>query len=396
MFAVSLSPNLLSAISGDHIAVSGEVAVINLRLHSRKGCDIFAGEMSELILRNVTKSFDGRLVVDACNLTVSHGEFLVLLGPSGCGKSTLLRMIAGLETVCGGDILIDNQSVTDLPPRERDVAMVFQNYALYPHMTVFDNIAFPLRMRRQARGQIRRTVEEAAGLLGLTDMLARKPKTLSGGQRQRVALGRALVRKPKLFLFDEPLSNLDAKLRVSMRSEILRIMRSLKATVVYVTHDQEEALTMGDRIAVIHDHVIQQVGSPEKIYGAPANLFVARFIGMPRMNLLEVCLTDDSEPALANDTVAEGIRPPTTAPGRRLTLGFRPDDCDISPSGGIPASVESVEYVGSSRYLHCRIDNDEIVIRVDPSADIPRGSRIGIVLRPDRVHFFDSSGERIG
>ncbi len=351
--------------------------------------------MAELTLKDVRKSFDDQAIVDGFDLTVSDGEFLVLLGPSGCGKSTLLRMIAGLESVSSGDILIDGRSVTHLPPRDRDVAMVFQNYALYPHMTVFDNIAFPLRMKHQTKEQIRQRVEEAALLLGLTDMLSRKPRTLSGGQRQRVALGRALVRNPKLFLFDEPLSNLDAKLRVSMRSEILRLMRSLKATVVYVTHDQEEALTMGDRIAVLHDHVIQQVGSPQEIYGKPANVFVACFIGTPRMNLIAVQTKGDLLMTMVNDIIIEGIRPPVTNPDQQLAVGFRPDDCMISEAGGIPAAVESVEYVGNSRYLHCRLDGDEMIIRVDPSIDVSLGSGVGIRLRPDRVHFFDASGSRI-
>lgn len=351
--------------------------------------------MSELVFKNISKSFDGQSVIKAFDLAVPDGEFLVLLGPSGCGKSTLLRMIAGLESVGDGDILIDRQSVIALQPRERDVAMVFQNYALYPHMTVFDNIAFPLKMKRQKKEDIRLRVEDAAELLGLTEMLSRKPKTLSGGQRQRVALGRALVREPKLFLFDEPLSNLDAKLRVSMRTEILRLMRSLKATVVYVTHDQEEALTMGDRIALLHDGIIQQAGTPQEIYDQPANTFVARFIGTPRMNFVEAEAGADSTLVLAGDVVIRGIEFSDATPNRKLTLGFRPDNCLISNAEGIPVNVESTEYVGSSRYLHGKWGDEEIIVRVDPSEAVEQGSSIRIVPQADSVHLFDASGIRI-
>ncbi len=351
--------------------------------------------MAELTLNSVGKSFDGQPVIDRFDLTVADGEFLVLLGPSGCGKSTLLRMIAGLEVVSEGDILIDSRNVVNLPPRERDVAMVFQNYALYPHMTVFDNIAFPLKMKRLKKEDVRLKVEEAADLLGLTDMLSRKPKTLSGGQRQRVALGRALVRKPKLFLFDEPLSNLDAKLRVSMRAEILKVMRSHKATVVYVTHDQEEALTMGDRIAVLHDRIIQQIGTPEEIYGKPANVYVARFIGTPRMNILEAHINDDSEVELAGEIVIPGIRLATAVQAGKFTVGFRPDECYISNVGGIPITVESSQYLGNSRYIHGKFEDEEIIVRVDPSRDISPGNSIRVGLKASCVHFFDDSGSRI-
>ena len=351
--------------------------------------------MSELVFSRISKSFDGQSVIKAFDLAVPDGEFLVLLGPSGCGKSTLLRMIAGLESIGDGDILIDGQSVIALLPRERDVAMVFQNYALYPHMTVFDNIAFPLKMKRQTKEDIKRRVEDAAELLGLTEMLSRKPKTLSGGQRQRVALGRALVREPKLFLFDEPLSNLDAKLRVSMRTEILRLMRSLKATVVYVTHDQEEALTMGDRIALLHEGIIQQAGTPQEIYDQPANTFVARFIGTPRMNFVEAKAGADSTLALADNTVISGVDVPPSKSSYKLTLGFRPDNCLISDTEGIPVNIESAEYVGNSRYLHGKYGDEEIIVRVDPSESVEQGSSIRIAPQVDSVHLFDASGVRI-
>lgn len=351
--------------------------------------------MSELVFKNISKSFDGQSVIKAFDLAVPDGEFLVLLGPSGCGKSTLLRMIAGLESVSGGDILIDGQSVIALAPRERDVAMVFQNYALYPHMTVYDNIAFPLKMKRQKKEDIRQRVEDAAKLLGLTEMLSRKPKTLSGGQRQRVALGRALVREPKLFLFDEPLSNLDAKLRVSMRTEILRLMRSLKATVVYVTHDQEEALTMGDRIALLHDGIIQQAGTPQEIYDQPANTFVAHFIGTPRMNFVEAKAGADSTLVLADNVIIRGIEIPPPIRNQKLTLGFRPDNCLISDTEGMPVNVESTEYVGSSRYLYGKYGDQEIIVRVDPSTDVVPGSSIRITPQVDSAHLFDASGIRI-
>jgi ABC-type sugar transport system ATPase subunit len=270
--------------------------------------------------------------------------------------------------------------------------MVFQNYALYPHMTVFDNVAFPLKMRRMQKVDVRQRVENAAELLGITEMLSRKPRTLSGGQRQRVALGRALVREPKLFLFDEPLSNLDAKLRVSMRTEIIKLMRSLKATVVYVTHDQEEALTMGDRIALLSDGRIQQLGSPKEIYTEPANRFVARFIGMPRMNFIRAHA--DDRIMLEGGFAIPGVHLPGSARGE-ITVGFRPDGCAIVEDGGIPITVETTEYVGSSRYLHGKLNDDDIIVRIDPTMDIPPMSPIRIAPRSDAVHLFDGDGKRI-
>ena len=244
--------------------------------------------MAEVVLKDVTKVFDREVVaVDHLNLKVEHGEFVVLVGPSGCGKSTTLRMIAGLEEVTEGEIYIDGRLVNDLPPKDRDVAMVFQNYALYPHMTVYQNMAFGLKMRKYPKSEIEQRVKEAAEILGITHLLDRKPKALSGGERQRVAVGRAIVRRPKVFLFDEPLSNLDAKLRVQMRTEISKLHSQLGATMIYVTHDQMEAMTMGDRIVVLKDGVVQQVDTPLNLYNRPANRFVAGFIGSPSMNFLE-------------------------------------------------------------------------------------------------------------
>src|SRR5881409_1478137 len=251
--------------------------------------------MAEIVMEQVSKVFpDGTAAVSDLDLDIDDGEFIVLVGPSGCGKTTALRMVAGLESITQGTIHIDGRVVNAVPPKERDIAMVFQNYALYPHMTVYDNMAFGLKLRKLAKSEIDRRVREAAGILGLQDFLSRKPKALSGGQRQRVAMGRAIVREPKAFLMDEPLSNLDAKLRVQMRSEIARIQQALKVTTVYVTHDQVEAMTMGDRVAVMRDGELQQVDTPQRLYDAPANLFVASFVGSPPMNLFEASVRRDN------------------------------------------------------------------------------------------------------
>jgi multiple sugar transport system ATP-binding protein len=315
-----------------------------------------------------------RPAVDAIDLEIADGEFLVLVGPSGCGKSTSLRMLAGLEEVDSGRILIGNQDVTDIPPKDRDIAMVFQNYALYPHMTVAENMGFALKIAGIGKEQRRERVLDAARLLDLEPYLERKPKALSGGQRQRVAMGRAIVRNPQVFLMDEPLSNLDAKLRVQTRTQIAQLQRRLGVTTVYVTHDQTEALTMGDRIAVLKDGVLQQVGTPRDLYETPRNVFVAGFIGSPAMNLW----------------TADGI-----------TRGVRPEDLIVSASGdGIEVEVDLVEELGADGYLYGRAEVEgrrvDIVARVDGRSHPNAGSRIVVSPKPERVHRFDpETGERL-
>ena len=342
--------------------------------------------MPAVLLRHLTKRFDpdSAALLDL-TLEAATGEFLVLLGPSGCGKTTVLRLIAGLEEPSAGDIEIDGVRVNDLPPRDRDVAMVFQNYALYPHFTVRENIGFPLAMRRTPKPEARRRVAEVAAALELTPLLNRRPAQLSGGERQRVALGRAIVRQPKVFLFDEPLSNLDAKLRVQMRAELVRLHRRLAATMVYVTHDQDEAMTMGQRIAILHRGVLQQVGTPGEIYARPANSFVAGFIGAPGMNVL--------------DARTHGR---TDAPAHQRTevasVGFRPEDAKLAPADGADFAgvVTLVEPLGAETLVHVRLDGGEtVVVRVReglvPSAD----ERVGLRVPPEKLHAFGPDGRSL-
>ncbi len=331
--------------------------------------------MPAVSLRHLTKLFDGQVsALRDVDLDVEAREFLVLLGPSGCGKTTVLRLIAGLEEPTSGDILIDGVRVNDLPPRDRDVAMVFQSYALYPHLSVRENIAFPLRMRGMAAAEIAAGVGEVAAMLELTDLLDRKPAQLSGGERQRVALGRAVVRRPKVFLFDEPLSNLDARLRVQMRSELVRLHRALAATMIYVTHDQVEAMTMGQRIAVLAAGTVRQVGTPQEIYARPADTFVAGFVGMPGMNLIR----DQA--------------------GTRL-LGFRPEDAALGSLDGAARTgeVSLVEPLGSETLVHLRLDSAETVVcrlRGVPPPSV--GVRVGVWFARDRTLVFDpATGARL-
>lgn len=330
--------------------------------------------MSEVVLENVCKRYEsGSVAVSNVSLTVRDGEFLVLVGPSGCGKSTTLRMVAGLEEMTSGSIHIGGRCVNNLPPKDRDIAMVFQNYALYPHMTVFENMAFGLKLRHVPRREIQARVNEAAEILGLQEYMKRLPKQLSGGQRQRVAVGRAIVRKPKVFLFDEPLSNLDAKMRVEMRGEITRLHRRLGATMIYVTHDQVEAMTMSDRIVVMDRGVVQQCDRPLEVYRQPANLFVAGFVGTPPMNLVKH--------------------------GQRI-MGFRPESlliCEPSdPQATLTGAVDVVEPMGAETYIHFVTPNkDRLIARVAPDVPVRAGDTVAFQIQKGQECFFDSTGLRI-
>jgi len=341
-----------------------------------------------------------RPAVDRFDLEVADGEFLVLVGPSGCGKSTSLRMLAGLEEINEGRILIGERDVTDLPPKDRDIAMVFQNYALYPHMTVAENMGFALKVAGVNKEERASRVLEAAKLLDLEDYLERKPRALSGGQRQRVAMGRAIVRSPQVFLMDEPLSNLDAKLRVQTRTQIASLTRRLGVTTVYVTHDQTEALTMGDRIAVLKDGVLQQVGTPRDLYAVPQNVFVAGFIGSPAMNLFEAEVVDGG---LRFGTATAKVDSGTLAgaSARKVTIGVRPEDVVVASSGeGLAVDVDLVEELGADGYLygHAEIDGErvDIVARVDGRSHPTAGDKVVITPQPDHIHVFDTaSGNRL-
>jgi ABC-type sugar transport system ATPase subunit len=341
-------------------------------------------------LEKVWKTYpNGHVAARGVDLTIADGEFMVLVGPSGCGKSTALRMIAGLETPSAGKVMIGDRDVTELPPQERDVAMVFQSYALYPHMTVRDNLAFGLRMRGVTPGIIAERVDGAAKALGLDSVLGRKPGQLSGGQRQRVALGRAIVREPMVFLFDEPLSNLDAKLRLETRAELARLHRRLAATMVYVTHDQEEALTLGSRVAVMRDGQVEQVGPPLEVYRRPSTVFVATFVGSPAMNLLPARLLPGVQP--------EGPPPPSGA-----TLGVRPHDLSVVPSGAgdLDALVDVVEPRGSELLIYLRLgpagDGPEVRVITPPDLAVAPDQVVGLRSDRTRLQFFDGeTGRRV-
>ena len=370
--------------------------------------------MATVTFNNATRIYPGATTpaVDSLNLEIKDGEFLVLVGPSGCGKSTSLRMLAGLEDVNSGRIFIGDRDVTDISPKDRDIAMVFQNYALYPHMTVADNMGFALKIAGEDKDVIRKRVEEAAKILDLTEYLDRKPKALSGGQRQRVAMGRAIVRKPQVFLMDEPLSNLDAKLRVQTRTQIASLQRSLGVTTVYVTHDQTEALTMGDRIAVLKDGLLQQVASPAEMFSRPANAFVAGFIGSPAMNLGTWRI--DGNDAVFGDarfTLPADVLAAARAAGS-LTVGLRPEALEMAGAGegGIPVKVTFVESLGSDAYVYGTVvgaerensnfgsgdQSETMVVRIEPY-DVPKAGDV-VYLKPkaEHTHFFSTStGERI-
>ena len=363
--------------------------------------------MAELSLRKVKKVYDNTVVaVQAFDLEIADKEFIVLVGPSGCGKSTTLRMVAGLEDITDGEIYIGGRKVNSVPPKDRDIAMVFQNYALYPHMTVYDNIAYGLKLRKFPKRVIDQKVREAAEILDITELLKRKPKALSGGQRQRVAIGRAIVREPQVFLMDEPLSNLDAKLRNQMRSEILKLRQKVNTTFIYVTHDQTEAMTLGDRIVIMRDGFVQQVGTPQEVFHHPANLFVAGFIGSPQMNTFDARLIrtgDRYSVEVGGATVAlspEKCRrlAAADAESQEVVLGIRPEHIALSGGpGSVPAEVDVSEMMGSAVHIHVRACGREAVIVVPVSEEaaergedtLAAGTAVGFTFRGSAVHVFD-------
>ncbi len=354
--------------------------------------------MAEVTLKGVTKRYGNVIAVKDVDLQIGDGEFLVLVGPSGCGKSTTLRMVAGLEEISAGDLFIDGRRVNDMHPKDRDIAMVFQSYALYPHMSVRQNMSFGLKMRGIKKAEIEKRVGEAADILGLDDLLARKPKELSGGQRQRVAMGRAIVRKPKVFLFDEPLSNLDAKLRVQMRAEIARLHRRLDATILYVTHDQVEAMTLADRIAVMADGLSQQVGAPLEVFEHPVNRFVAGFIGSPAMNFLPVQL-DDAGKLNGNGfclTLGEQQAELVRGKSGPMELGLRPNHLRLDPAGQIQATVEVVEPLGAETFLRLRQADTILTVRLSAQQEIKAGQELRLHLDLQFAHLFDGkSGQTL-
>ncbi|MBU2493782.1 MAG: sn-glycerol-3-phosphate ABC transporter ATP-binding protein UgpC [Bacteroidetes bacterium] len=364
--------------------------------------------MAHVELKNVSKVYSGKTrVVKNVNIEVNDHEFVVLVGPSGCGKSTTLRMVAGLEEVTEGEILIDGVVVNNVEPKDRDIAMVFQNYALYPHMTVFENMAFGLKLRKYPKEEINSRVNEAARILDLEQYLNRKPKALSGGQRQRVAVGRAIVRKPKVFLFDEPLSNLDAKLRVQMRTEISKLHNKLNATIIYVTHDQIEAMTMGSKIVLMKDGEIQQIGPPLDLYNNPVNKFVAGFIGSPSMNFVDGNITGKDNIAFTvNENVSiilpqEKINELKMYQGQKVTLGIRPEDFSINArtidtdKNFIETTVEVVEPLGNETFLYFTISNEQFIARVDSASTVKADDKVRLYLDVNKLYFFDEKGHRI-
>ena len=360
--------------------------------------------MATVTMDHVTKRFGEVIAVNDLNIEVKDEEFLVLVGPSGCGKTTALRMVAGLEEQSTGDIFIGPRKVNDVPPKDRDIAMVFQNYALYPHMSVFDNLSFGLKLRGVPKPEIKRRVDTVAQMLGLERLLQRKPKELSGGQRQRVALGRAIVREPKVFLMDEPLSNLDAKLRVQTRADLLKLHQRVKTTTIYVTHDQVEAMTMGDRIAVMRDGLLQQLDTPQNLHDHPANLFVAGFIGSPAMNFFEGTLVGTPDDPRVDTGAFPAPVPPESrqaaraAIGSKVVYGIRPEDIEPATSGGdglvVNAKVEVVEYLGSELQLHCSLDGKTFVARVGTDVDTHPGATLPLRFDQRHSHLFDATSEK--
>jgi len=371
-------------------------------LQERKGVAV----MARVKFEHVYKRFNKVEVVHDINLDIKDKEFLVLVGPSGCGKSTCLRMVAGLEDLTEGEIFIGEKLVNGVPPKDRDIAMVFQNYALYPHMSVFDNMAFSLKLRHFPKDQIKKRVEEAASILNLDQLLKRKPKELSGGQRQRVALGRAIVREPQVFLMDEPLSNLDAKLRVETRANITKLHQRLQTTIIYVTHDQTEAMTMGSRIAVLNGGLIQQLGAPQELYDHPANLFVAGFIGSPSMNMFSNAkvISDGDDTKIVLEGVGQVQVPPLyleqarAAAGKNLTFGIRPEhleDVNLLSSADressvIEAPVDVVEHLGNELLVYMTAGTKQVIARLNPRSDAHTGGRTKLHVDSNNIHLFDS------
>ena len=366
--------------------------------------------MARVIFDNVTKRYSGGVTaVYQLNMEVLDQEFLVLVGPSGCGKSTAMRMVAGLEEISEGRIIIGDRVVNDLPPKDRDVAMVFQSYALYPHMTVYDNLAYPLKLRKVPKQERDRRVREAARTLDIEPLLERKPKALSGGQRQRVALGRAIVRNADVFLMDEPLSNLDAKLRVQTRAELIKLHERVNTTTIYVTHDQVEAMTMGDRIAVMSLGVLQQLDPPQRLYDMPVNKFVAGFIGSPSMNFIDTTIEKRGDHLYATNEGVLSMRVPEwkNGPlerfiGKKVVLGIRPEHLVpwdrangiAPPDSKIPVTVDVIELLGNEIFVYLTLDNgDTITARMDPDIKLERGMKLEVTASPDRLHFFDPETE---
>ena len=361
--------------------------------------------MAELRLNNIQKVFDKDVIaVNDFNLHIEDKEFIVFVGPSGCGKSTTLRMIAGLEEISSGELYIDETKMNDVAPKDRDIAMVFQNYALYPHMNVYDNMAFGLKLRKFKKDEIDKRVKNAAKILGLEAYLDRKPKALSGGQRQRVALGRAIVRDAKVFLMDEPLSNLDAKLRVQMRAEISKLHQRLQTTTIYVTHDQTEAMTMATRLVVMKDGIIQQVGAPKDVYDYPDNIFVGGFIGSPSMNFLtgkleEGFFTMDDIKIAVPEGKMKGLRDQGYV-GKDIVLGIRPEDIhdepvfiESTPDTKITALIEVAELMGAESYLYSKVNNQDFIARIDSRTDVHGGEKLDLAFNMNNAHFFDAETE---
>jgi sn-glycerol 3-phosphate transport system ATP-binding protein len=348
--------------------------------------------MATLTLDTVRKSYGEREVVHGITCAIADGELVVVVGPSGCGKSTLLRMVAGLEPVTSGTVSIDGRVVNTVEPKDRDIAMVFQNYALYPHMSVFDNMAYGLKMRKMDRAEIGERVARAAGILQLGDLLARKPRQLSGGQRQRVAMGRAIVRDPKIFLFDEPLSNLDAQLRVQMRVEIKQLQQELGTTSLYVTHDQVEAMTLADRLIVMNAGAADQIGPPLALYERPATAFVAGFIGSPAMNLVEGRVAERGVAVEGAMLACDGPR----QPGRPVLVGLRPEHMELAEEGPVSLKVELLERLGADTILHGRLGANGLVMtaRVPGTIEPAIGEVLGFAVRPERIHLFDPESKR--
>jgi multiple sugar transport system ATP-binding protein len=354
--------------------------------------------MAGVVVRDVEKAFGSTKVIHGINVDIADGEFVVLVGPSGCGKSTLLRMIAGLEEITGGSISIGGKQVNNLPPKDRDVAMVFQNYALYPHMTVYDNMAFSLKLRKADQKMIDERVRAAANILNLKDYLARYPRQLSGGQRQRVAMGRAIVRDPQVFLFDEPLSNLDAKLRVQMRTEIKALHQRLKTTTVYVTHDQIEAMTMADRIVVMHDGIVEQIGTPLELYDYPTNLFVAGFIGSPAMNFIPGVVRGNGSAGFIETDAGTRLPLPRNAPApvdSKVVFGIRPEHLALGNGGdGVTADVQVIEPTGAETQVFVEMAGTQVTAVFTERHDFQPGDRITLTPRPDTIHLFDAETGR--